>query len=103
MEKFKNWLLPDEEDREAERNAHVLAELGLHISFIGIAIYNIVKGKDNRPLLIVILGSLAGKGMGRFLETRDKMGLLTGVLNLISCVMYMASYVLENTENEGEE
>ncbi|MDO4286432.1 MAG: DUF6442 family protein [Eubacteriales bacterium] len=102
MEKFKNWLLPEDDGREAELTAGLFGELGMLLSFVGVGIYNIVKGKDNQPLLIVILGFLAGKGIGRFLDTHDKKYLLSGILNLISGALYTASYVLENRENKGE-
>ncbi|MCD8356731.1 MAG: DUF6442 family protein [Clostridia bacterium] len=103
MEKFKNWLLPGEDGREAELTSSLFGELGMLVSFVGIAVYNAVKGKDNQPLLIVVLSFLAGKGIGRFLDTHDKKHLLSGILNLISGALYTASYVLENKENEGEE
>lgn len=102
IEKIKNWLLPEDNGREAELTAGLFGELGMLLSFVGIAVYHAVKGKDNQPLLIVILSFLAGKGIGRFLDTHDKKHLLSGILNLISGILYTASYVLENRENEGE-
>lgn len=95
MGKFINWMLPAKEERSAELTAGLFGELGMLISFVGIAIYNFVKGKDNQPLVIVMLGFLAGKGIGRFLDTRDNKHLLSGLLNLISGALYTASYVLE--------
>ncbi|MDO4175076.1 MAG: DUF6442 family protein [Eubacteriales bacterium] len=98
MERFKDWLLPAEDDMEKEITASLIGELALIGTFMSVAICNAVKGKDNRPLLVVILGFLSGKWIGRFLETREKKDLLLSVLNLLSGVLYTLSCLLDNQE-----
>lgn len=98
MKKCKNWLLLDKDGKDIELTAELFGELSMLVSFIGISMYNLLKGKDNKPLLIVMLGFLAGKGIGQFVGSREKKHLVSGILHGISGALYTASYVLENKD-----
>lgn len=98
MEKWKHWLLQAKDEMEVEITASLVGELALLGGFMSMAICNILKGKDNRQLLVIMQGFLAGKWIGRFLETREKKSLLLAVLSLASGTLYAVSCLLESKE-----
>ena len=100
MEKFKKWLLPEEADIKVEAASSLFGELGMMLAFVGMAIYNLVKGKDNRSLMVVMSGFWAGRGIGKYIETKDKKSLLSAALYLCSGSLYVASYILDIMKEE---
>lgn len=103
MEKLKQWLLPPKDEMEVEMTANVVGELALLGGFMSAAICNLLRGKDNRQLLVIMQGFLAGKWIGRFLETRERKSLLLALLSLASGALYIVSCLLESEEIEGEQ
>ena len=99
MERIKTWLLSGEEPNTALTSS-LFGELGMLLAYFGVVIYNLIKGKDNRSLFIVLSGFWAGRGIGNYIETKDKKSLLSAALYLCSGSLYVASYILDIMKEE---
>lgn len=98
MGKCMDWSLPAEEEKveNEELTASLFGELGLLLTFVGMSVYYLIKGKDVRPLLILMLGFLTGRKIGEYIETESKLDLLSAALIFGSGSLYAVSCILDD-------